>query len=229
MDRRQFNRGAALSAAAIGGMFPRLVTGALAGGSWADAFERALEKNPSLLGYQTVASRKLATDTPVIEGKLPDSLTGTLFRNGPAQHNLKDERYHHWFDGDGMVNAYRFAGGTMSHLGRIVETKKYLAEQKAGRFLYPAFGTHVENAALVRSPDTVNAANISVLPMEDRLYALWEGGSAYELDSETLETIGPKVWSDQTEGVPFSAHPRVDTDGTVWNFGYFTALKKIIF
>ena len=52
-----------------------------------------------------------------------------------------------------------------------------------------------------------------------QLYALWEGGSATRLDPRTLETRGLKTWRADLAGVPFSAHPRVEPDGTIWNFG----------
>jgi carotenoid cleavage dioxygenase-like enzyme len=35
-----------------------------------------------------------------------------------------------------------------------------------------------------------NVANISLLPLNKRLFALWEGGSAYEINPKTLATIG---------------------------------------
>jgi all-trans-8'-apo-beta-carotenal 15,15'-oxygenase len=38
--------------------------------------------------------------------------------------------------------------------------------------------------------DLKNCANTSVLALPDRLLALWEGGSPYALDLETLATIG---------------------------------------
>lgn len=65
----------------------------------------------------------------------------------------------------------------------------------------------------------MNTANISVLPVGDDLLALWEGGSATRLDPRTLETRGLKTWRADLAGVPFSAHPRVEPDGTIWNFG----------
>ena len=34
-----------------------------------------------------------------------------------------------------------------------------------------------------------------------------------------LATKGFKVWSPETAGAPFSAHPRRAPDGTVWSFG----------
>lgn len=53
------------------------------------------------------------------------------FRVWPARYEHGGMRYHHWFDGDGMVQAFRFCDTGMSHLGRFVRTKKYAAESRA--------------------------------------------------------------------------------------------------
>ena len=52
------------------------------------------------------------------------------------------------------------------------------------------------------------------------LLALWEGGSASVLDRDSLEWRGFKVWGAGLEGLPFTAHPRAEADGTLWAFGY---------
>jgi all-trans-8'-apo-beta-carotenal 15,15'-oxygenase len=67
----------------------------------------------------------------------------------------------------------------------------------------------------------MNTANTSVTVQAGRLYALWEGGSATELDPITLGTLGPHAWAPELAGVPFSAHPKREPDGTLWNFGTF--------
>lgn len=46
-----------------------------------------------------------------------------------------------------------------------------------------------------------------------------EGGSATRVDALTLDTLGVKTWRADLAGMPFSAHPKIDPDGTVWNFG----------
>ncbi len=51
------------------------------------------------------------------------------------------------------------------------------------------------------------------------LYALWEGGSATVLAPDTLRSGGTKLWGPGLESLPFSAHPLLDRDGTLWNFG----------
>jgi hypothetical protein len=49
----------------------------------------------------------------------------------------------------------------------------------------------------------------SQLPLNKRLFALWEGGSAYEINPKTLATIGIQSWSPQTKGLPFGAHYQI--------------------
>jgi all-trans-8'-apo-beta-carotenal 15,15'-oxygenase len=51
------------------------------------------------------------------------------------------------------------------------------------------------------------------------VFALWEGGSAIEIDPDSLATRGPVEWRADLIAAPFSAHPLTDVDGSVWNFG----------
>ena len=154
-----------------------------------------------------------------VRGRFPDAVAGTLYRIGPAGHDLGGQRYHHWFDGDGMAHRFVIAGNEVHHQGRYVATAKRVAEARAGHRLTEGFGTVFQGTDEVTSPDSMNVANISMLHVGGELLALWEGGSATRLDPQTLETRGIKTWRADLAGVPFSAHPRVEPDGTVWNFG----------
>ena len=129
-------------------------------------------------------------------------------------------RYRHLFDGDGMVQAFRFDGHGITHRARVLATPKLVRETEAGRRLFSGFATPVEDGAPVRRPDDINTANISVLDHHGELLALWEGGSASVLDRENLQWKGFKVWGEGLEGLPFTAHPKVEPDGTLWAFGY---------
>lgn len=175
-------------------------------------------------------SGTLETADIPLRGRLPEGLRGTLYRNGPARFKLGSSRYRHWFDGDGMVQAFHLGQGQPSHRGVLLRTPKLLQEEAAGRFLYPAFGTPLADESPVRDADSLNTANINLLPMAGgrKLYALWEGGSALQLDPQTLAAQGFKAWSLQTRGASFSAHPRVAPDGTVWNFGYAGHSGKLL-
>lgn len=172
----------------------------------------------------------LRTDRLPVRGQLPPALRGTLYRNGPARFGRGNSRLTHWFDGDGMLQALRINDGQVSHQGRILSTSKTIQEAAAGQFLYGNFGSTPANPLPVTAPNTINPANINLLPMEQgrKLYALWEAGSALEVSPDTLQSQGFKVWSPETAGAPFSAHPRVATDGTVWNFGYLVGSGKLL-
>ena len=217
-NRREFLRATGL--AGLPALVPMAPAGAVTGGEdWSATFARALEMNPMLLGWRSVAADRLGCEAGV-EGSLPAELVGTLYRNGPAVHERFGLRYRHWFEGDGMVQAFRFDGSRVSHQGRVVQTPKLVRENEAGRRLYSGVATRIDSEVPVRRPDDINTANISVLDHHGELLALWEGGSASVLGRETLEWQGFKVWGERLEGVPFTAHPKVEPDGTLWAFGY---------
>lgn len=61
-----------------------------------------------------------------IDGKIPDELNGKmLVRTGPnPRFKPRDMKYYHWFDGDGMINAFYFENGKVRYKNRFVQTKK---------------------------------------------------------------------------------------------------------
>lgn len=190
--------------------------------------------NPEIQPYEAFASS--FDDVPEAYGPtrvsfdrpLPKGLTGTLYRNGPARMHRGDTSYHHWFDGDGMVHSFTLSNNAVTHLAKMVRTDRLIAEEKAGRFLWGGFGTSFDHSLPVNRPDDVNVANISVLPIGDEVLALWEAGSAWRVDAATLKTLGRKVFSAETDGLPFSAHPRIDASGRIWNFGYLSGSGKMV-
>jgi len=182
-------------------------------------FARGLQERPWLAGWRSVGAESLGPTAIELEGRLPEGFAGTLYRNGPAWTERAGFRYEHWFDGDGMVHGWRFDEGRVIHRGRMVATPKFTRERKAGRFLYPTAGTTVPDTQAVRNNDDANTANTSVMTIDGRLFALCEAGSAFELDPDQLDTLGPVTWRQDLASLPFSAHPLVDRDGSVWNFG----------
>jgi carotenoid cleavage dioxygenase-like enzyme len=48
------------------------------------------------------------TQLPIISGKIPNGLCGTLYRNGPARLERGGKWVGHWFDGDGAILAVHF-------------------------------------------------------------------------------------------------------------------------
>lgn len=218
MDRRRFLRDL-LCASTTLALAPSLLHGGFARAADPAEFAAGLAQRPWLAGWQQVAAEALGPGQATIEGTLPADLAGTLYRNGPAWFERGGFRYEHWFDGDGMVHAWRIADGGVQHRARMVETPKFARERRAGRFNTLAAGTTVPDTDPIRNNDDANTANTSVTVVNGRLFALCEAGSAFELDPDTLATLGPVTWRDDLAALPFSAHPLTDRDGSVWNFG----------
>jgi carotenoid cleavage dioxygenase len=214
--RRQF-----ISLAALG-----LASGtALADSETYRRFHAALPADARLSVYADTAGDQ--SGDAVIGGRLPKDLNGVFYRNGPGRFELGGERYHHWFDGDGFAQRWRIADGKISHSGRFVVTRKFSEESSAGKFLFPVFGTAIHRKG-VKNNDTVNVANTNLLPFNGSLYALWEGGSATELDPQTLATRGVKTWRADLKAMPFSAHPKMDPDAGLWNFGNMPGSDQLL-
>jgi len=222
--RRDFLRLAA--AAGLLAQLPRGFADVSADDAWMSSFNEALAAEPWLKAFRSATQPAYAANAE-LAGHWPAGLTGTLYRNGPARHDIAGYRYHHWFDGDGMLQAWNFSQAGVTHKSRMIETNKYQAEIAAGRALYPGFGSVPPNPAPVSSSDAVNVANISVLPHHGKLLALWEAGSPWEMNPDDLSTVGIHSFNEDTDGVPFSAHPRVEPDGTLWNFGYVSGAGLI--
>jgi hypothetical protein len=123
----------------------------LAGTGAARAAMPAVTWPAAMTPLRGLTGADLSCDALDIEGDWPRELRGALYRNGPALYERDGQRYRHWFDGDGMVQAFRCDGRRVSHRGRFVRTPKFNAEQAAGRFMYPAFGTAIAGAKPVRS------------------------------------------------------------------------------
>ena len=130
MNTRHWTRRRFLRTAGLAGLSPwatpLLATGA---GDWSSDFARALKANSALLGWKGVDVDRLGC-TARIEGRLPPDLQGTFYRNGPAVHERFGVRYQHLFDGDGMVQAFRFDGRGVTHRARVLATPKLARERR---------------------------------------------------------------------------------------------------
>ena len=199
--------------------------------SEAAAFDAAVLDAPRLAPFKGVldtdpSHTDLRCASLTVTGRWPAELRGRFYRNGPAVFERDGQRYRHWFDGDGMVQQFTFSGRGVSHVGRLVRTPKLVAERDAGRFLYSTFGTTIRSDVPIQGPDSINVANTSAIEHAGRVLAMWEGGSAFALDPDGLATTGPVTWKPGLEQVPFSAHPKLDSAGHLWNIG--TTGDKIV-
>ena len=163
-----------------------------------------------------------------IVGEIPPEISGTLFRNGPGRLKIGEQKFGHWFDGDGMLNAITIDKGSVHYKNRYVCTPKYVDETAAQKILYRGVGTQRPGGFLsnmFRFPG--NAANTSVVYHGGRLLTLWEGGDPWELNPSTLETLGPQTFNGRLKHArPFSAHGKIHPrTGHYYNFGMLGALN----
>jgi all-trans-8'-apo-beta-carotenal 15,15'-oxygenase len=196
------------------------------------------------LAQATATVNEEFTDVALaLDGELPAGIDGIYFRNGPGRFERGGRRYRHPFDGDGHVTRLHIAGGRVHYTNRFVRTAEYLAEERAGRMLYRAFGTNLPGGLLgnLLRLNFKNAANTSVRWHAGRLLALWEGGAPHALDPTTLATLGKEDFGGGLASpfsslsrrlaplLPFSAHPHIDgADGELYNFGLVSGRPNLL-
>ncbi|MCB1034527.1 MAG: carotenoid oxygenase family protein [Acidobacteria bacterium] len=156
-----------------------------------------------------------------IEGEVPPQIRGTYYLNGPARFERAGQRHRHWLDGDGMVATLSFREDGVHFRNRFVQGSKQRQEEEAGRFLFRTFGTSFAGDQLVRGIGLASPVNVSVYPFAGKLLAFGEQGLPWELDPETLETLGEHTFGRRLNPVsPFAAHPNFDYGtGEMFNFG----------
>jgi carotenoid cleavage dioxygenase-like enzyme len=159
------------------------------------------------------------TPMRLMSGACPQGLAGSLYRNGPGKFRWPGGSANHWFDGDGLMRAFRIRGGEASLAARFVDTQKRRADEAAHAAATGGFGTAPGPRAATGTADAANAANIAVLPFGADLWALWEGGSPTVVGAADLSTRGLKTLRTDLAHAPFLAHPRAEPGGDIWNLG----------
>ncbi|WP_321859173.1 carotenoid oxygenase family protein [Paraburkholderia tropica] len=180
------------------------------------------EKNPFLQGPYEPLYTEYAVNDLHVEGKIPAALSGTLYRVASNQHfqPLNPDMFH-WFDGDGMVHAFRIKDGKASYCNRLVVTEGLKAEREVGKALYNGIvgrsGTP-QPSLPAGAPRIKTVANINVIRLGEKLLAMHEVEHHYwELDPVTLETLGTFNFDGQVEGM-LTAHPHFDEAAKEWIF-----------
>jgi all-trans-8'-apo-beta-carotenal 15,15'-oxygenase len=158
-----------------------------------------------------------------IDGRIPAYISGSYYLNGPAWFSRGDFRYRHWLDGDGMVCRLRISPDDVDFANRFVRTNKFTLEQQLGRPVFRTFGTAFPGDALKRGIALESPANVSIYSFHGSLLAFGEQSLPWELNPNTLETIGLYTFGGMLNDMsPFSAHVKFDPKtGEMFNFGTF--------
>jgi len=199
-----------------------LLAGAAAAGALAAAPAAFASENAWGLGVENAPAEGYAPAAMrAVHGRAPRGLEGSLYRNGPGWFRYGSSSTGHWFDGDGFIQRFAIEDGSARHSAKFADTLKRRIEQQRQEIVFPGFGTRGRPGAPVGSPDDINAANTSVMMAGGELWALWEGGSPTRMNPDTLETIGIRPMRDDLAAMPFTAHPKVEPNGRIWNIGAY--------
>jgi carotenoid cleavage dioxygenase len=155
-----------------------------------------------------------------VDGEIPSDLNGAFYRVGPdPQYPLAPGNIP--FDGEGHVGMFRIKNGRCDYRTRFVKNERWLAQNEAGRILFPMYRNPAMNdpsvAGLSRS-----TANTHIINHKNYLLALKEDSPPSAMDLLTLETVVPTyTFDDQLPSKTFTAHPKVDSEtGNIVAFGY---------
>ncbi len=157
----------------------------------------------------------------IVEGEIPADLCGSLYRAGPNQRFSPRGDYH-LFMGDGMVHAFHIKDGKVDYNNRWVRTAKWKLENREARALINPmnpFDCEPEYSDFVFT-DKDGTANTATVWHGGRLLVMEEGHPPYELDPDTLESIGS--WNFRGKlNTAMTAHPKIDPDtGEMVFFAY---------
>ncbi len=167
-------------------------------------------------GFESLQHEVYEPALPV-EGDLPDWLTGTLLRNGPAQFGVGDQAYNHWFDGHAMLHAFRMVDGTVEYRNRFVASKSRQEALRQGEIVRSEFATDPCMSIFGRvmsmfDPQPTDNASINVARLDDAYVALTETPLPVRFDPETLETAGVVAFEDDIDVDTSTAHPHVEPE-----------------
>lgn len=164
-SRRSFLMGAAALSAAVA--TPEAVRAAA-------ALDAAADWAPDWAPDWALATRDVEGDVArraltLVHGRVPEGLSGVLYRNGPAKFRRPGGAATHWFDGDGLMRAFRIQDGQATLEARFADTPKRRWESELDAVVTPGFGTKGDARARVGSNDDANAANTGVMTAGDQI------------------------------------------------------------
>jgi beta,beta-carotene 9',10'-dioxygenase len=166
------------------------------------------------IGFSTLEEEKVIDDLPV-SGELPDWLTGSLLRTGPAKFEIGEHRMRHWFDGLAMLHRFTIEQGRVSYGNRFLESRSYRAAREQGEMVYGEFATDPCRSLFKRvqtlfSPGAVlpDNANVNITRLGERFIAMTETPLPVQFDPETLQTAGVRPYT--VPGQLSTAHPHLD-------------------
>ncbi|MDF1678686.1 MAG: carotenoid oxygenase family protein [Legionellaceae bacterium] len=164
--------------------------------------------------------QELNLDAPQIEGTIPPWLLGTFVSNGPAQFEVGDFQFKHWFDGFAMLKKFEFRAGRVRFQSQFLRSLQYTHAKRTGRLHTSEFATYKDTFFPKRLMSGFMHAikgvlydncNVNTALLSDTHVALTESQHMSTFALDTLETLEPFRFDDAMKGQLTTAHPYVDS------------------
>jgi len=149
-----------------------------------------------------------------IAGTIPDWLRGEVVRTCPAVFETRGWRARHWFDGLGMIYAFRIGDLGVDFRSRLLDSET-ARDAWRGKAKLGSFGTPTARPLLRRIVEPVprisDNTNVNIVRLGHELVAMTEGNRQLVIDDETLASVRPVAYSkDALSRTIMSAHPHFD-------------------
>jgi beta,beta-carotene 9',10'-dioxygenase len=175
------------------------------------------------LGFQTL-EHTVDSDQLELSGTLPQWLSGSLLRTGPAKFEVGSQKMRHWFDGLAMLHRFTISSGQVSYGNRFLESRSYRAARERGQMMYGEFATDPCRSLFKRVQTLFSGggvlpdnANINVVKLGERFIAMTETPLPVQFDPRTLEAADVRPY--EVPGQLSTAHPHGDrASGAMLNY-----------
>lgn len=153
-------------------------------------------------------------DAPTaFEGDVPPWLQGSLLRTCPAIFAQPGWRADHWFDGLGLLYAFRVDARGVRFAQRLMDNEVRRAADR-GQQSIASFASTIRRSFWKRlvqpvAPITDNA-NVNIVPLGDSPVALTESPFQAKVDATSLAITGNVEYSDKLGELVMIAHPHFD-------------------
>lgn len=193
------------------------------------------------LGF-TNLDQEISIEEVPVRGTLPQWLSGTLFRNGPAKFSEGSTWVSSWFDGLAMIHAFSFHEGTVSYANKFLQSDDYNFVQRTGTMSYGGFAQDpcksifkrvmslfiADTSSSQLKKDTLPNANVNIAYYGQHMVALTETPLPIEFDPKTLKTFGALEYDDTLpkRAIHDTAHPHYDSVRKE-HLGYYTQFGRV--
>ncbi|MBS0290035.1 MAG: carotenoid oxygenase family protein [Proteobacteria bacterium] len=179
--------------------------------------------------------QEITIDNMNYEGSIPSWLNGSFINNGPAQFEVGNTTFTHWFDGFAMLKKFDFNKEKICFQNQFLHSEQYLKSNVLQALNQNEFGTYTDGTWLKsilnklisgKKNSSYDNCNVNTTKIGHHYIAMTESNEIIQFDPKTLESKGSFHFSDNITAQSSLAHPHLDVNtGEIINI--FLQIGKI--